>query len=195
MATWNGICAASADDAKEASGTVTLADTPNILLSAGTHWAGLRFPGCPVANSEPIVSAVLTLELVAGNTDPGALVFYGEAADNAAAFTTAASNISDRTRTAANVPWSSGALGGGDKASPDLAAILAEITSRPGWAAGNAVALILDATATTSLRFTSYDSSTTLCARLVVEYGGGQPAVIRGRFVPGMGRPHIQQGW
>lgn len=176
MATWNGICGGNSDDAKEASGTVTLADT-QILLSAGTHWAGLRFPNCSVPKGAPIVSAVLTLELVAGNTDPGALVFYGEAADNAAAFTTAASNISGRTRTAANVAWSSGALGGGDKNSPDLAAILAEITGRAGYAAGNAVALILDATATTSLRFTSYDGSTSLCARLAVTYGGSMTSM------------------
>lgn len=195
MATWNGICGASADDAKQAGTVMTLTDT-TIILSAGTHWAGLRFPSCTVPKGAPIISALLTLELPDANTDPGALVFYGEAADDAAAFTTAASNISGRTMTAANVSWSSGLLGGGDKTSPDLSAILAEITGRPGYAAGNAIALILDSQSATSLRFRCYDSSTTTCARLTVDYGGdGQPKAARGRLVPGMGRAHGQQGW
>ena len=194
MATWNGICGASADDAKQAGTTVTLNNT-QIILSAGTQWAGLRFPGCSIPKGAAITSAILTLELVADNTDPGALVFYGEAADNAAAFTTAASNISGRAMTTANVAWSSGALGNGDKNSPDLAAILTEITGRSGYAAGNAVALILDATGTTSLRFTSYDSSTSLCARLAVVYSAGQPMAARARQVPGMRQRHGQQGW
>ena len=195
MATWNGICGASSDDAKQAGTTVTLTDAP-IALTAGTHWAGLRFPSCPIANSETINSAVLTLELTAGSTDPGNLVIYGENVDDSATFTTTNNDISGRTRTTASVTWTAGAQGAGDKNAPDLAAILAEITTRAGYAAGNDVALIFDATASTSLRFTSYDTSTSLCARLTVDYGGGgQPKAARGRLVPGMGRAHGQQGW
>lgn len=172
MTTWNGIVGASSDDAKQSGTTVTLTDAP-IALTAGTHLAGLRFPNCPIPNGASISSAVLTLELTAGSTDPGDLVIYGEDIDDAPTFTTGSNNISGRTLTTANVTWAAGALGGGDRNSPDLAAIVAEITTRAGYAAGNDMALILDATASTTFRFTPYDTSTTLCARLAVVYSTG----------------------
>lgn len=178
MALWNGKPLASADDAKQDGTTMTLTDA-QITLSSGVQWGGLRFPNCTIPQGSVIQSAVLTLNLVAGNTSPDGLTIYGEAADNSAAFTTGASNISNRTRTSANVVWSGTSLGGGDKTAPDVAAVVSEIISRPGWASGNALSLVLDSMASSSFRFTAYDSSTTLCARLDVTTAEGAAVKMR----------------
>ncbi len=169
MATWNGIVGASSDDAKQAGTTVTLTDSP-IILTAGTHWAGLRFQSCPIPNSATINSSTLTLELITGFASPDGMVIYGEDVDDAATFTTGTNDISGRTLTTASVTWTGATLGAGDRSPGDLSAIIAEITTRGGWSAGNDLALIFDAISATSLRFTSYDGSTSTCARLVVDY-------------------------
>lgn len=170
MATWNAIIGASSDDARQAAGVVTLTDA-NIGMSAGTNWAGLRWPSCPIPNGAAISAATLTLNLNSGKTTPNGLIVWGEDEDNAATFAATSNNISGRTMTTASVTWTGGALGTGDKSPPDLSAIVAEITSRAGWAAGNALALILDGVAGMDFEFPAYDGSTTLCARLVVVYG------------------------
>jgi hypothetical protein len=78
-----------------------------------------------------------------------ALTIQAQAADNAATFTTAARNVSSRPRTSAAtaatwspVAWIKGEVGPNQR-TPDLSALVQEVVSRPGWAAGNALALIV----------------------------------------------------
>ena len=175
MAVWDAIIVASSDDARQAAGAVTLTDSP-ILLTAGTAWAGLRFTNCPIPNGSTISAATLTVSFTTSGS-PDGLIIWGEDVDDAATFTTAASSISSRTPTTANVAWTGTLLGTGDKVSPDISTVIAEITSRVGYAAGNDLALLLDAVPTTDFRFTSYDGSTTACARLSVTYGSAAAAM------------------
>lgn len=169
MATWNRSINFPSDDARQAAGTVTLTDAA-ILLSAGTAWAGLRFTNCPIPKGALIVAATLTLNITGGGGSPAGTIIWGEAVDSADTFVASSNNISARTRTTASVTWSSTSLSNGDQNAPDITAILSEITSRAGWAIGNALALHLDAVSGTNLRFTAYDSSSALCARLAVTY-------------------------
>jgi hypothetical protein len=55
-----------------------------------------------------------------------------------------------------------------------VTSIVQEIVNQGGWASGNAMALLLYGVAS-CLQITNYDTSTTLCARLAIDYteGGG----------------------
>ena len=69
--------------------------------------------------------------------------------------------------------WSGTDIGTGDH-NLTVTSIVQEIVDQGGWASGNAMALLLYGVAA-SLRITSYNTSTTLCARLAIDYteGGG----------------------
>ena len=172
MATWSGACGASADDAKQSGTAVILAATMSVANA--TNYLGVRFPNVTVPQGATINSATLTVDVPSAAFDtPNGVTWYGELATNAAAFTTTASDITNRALTSATLVWSGSDIGAGDKALT-VTSIVQEIVNQGGWASGNAMALLLYGVAA-SLRITNYDTSTTLCARLAIDYteGGG----------------------
>ena len=90
-----------------------------------------------------------TIQFIAKETYNGAasLVFHGQAADNPATFTSATSNVSNRPRTSASVNWTPPAWTAGEETpnqrTPDLKNVIQEIVSRPGWASGNALVIVV----------------------------------------------------
>ena len=57
---------------------------------------------------------------------------------------------------------------GPNQRTPNLASIVQEIVSRPGWSPGNAIALVITGTGTRIA--VAYDDSPALAAKLVVHY-------------------------
>jgi hypothetical protein len=149
--------AASADDAEEvvSSGIVSISGTSIALQD--DRIAGFRFDGVEIPQGATIASAWIQFTsastIVSGGTAAAVVDIYGENADDAAAFTTGAADISSRTQTTASVEWSfpqsSGASAwtigyrGANQRTPDLATIVQEIVDRAGWASGNAMAFTL----------------------------------------------------
>lgn len=173
MATANLIVAASADDAREQAGTVTLTD-PNISLNAGTQYYGTRFLSAPMAQGATISSAILTYSVnTTASDDPNGATIKGELVANAAAFTTATNDVSNRynnTPTTATATWSGTNIGTGDK-TVDVTTVVQEIVNQGSWVAGNALVLILKALGgATALVLKAYDGSTSLCPRLTITY-------------------------
>ena len=172
MATWSGACGASADDAYQNGTAMSL--TALMSVTSATHYLGVRFPNVTVPQGATINSATLTVNVPSTiNDTPAGVTWYGELATNAAAFTTTASDITNRARTSATTVWSGSDIGTGDH-DLTVTSIVQEIVNQGGWASGNAMALLLYGVAA-SLRITNYDTSTTLCARLAIDYteGGG----------------------
>ena len=172
MATWSGACGASADDAKQ--GTV-MSLTATMSVANATNYLGVRFPNVTVPQGATINSATLTVNVPSTTADtPNGVTWYGELATNAAAFTTTASDITNRALTSATLVWSGSDIGAGDKALT-VTSIVQEIVNQGGWASGNAMALLLYGVSSCTIQITSYDTSTTLCARLAIDYtaGGG----------------------
>ena len=172
MATWSGACGASADDAYQNGTAMSL--TALMSVTSATHYLGVRFPNVTVPQGATINSATLTVNVPSTiNDTPAGVTWYGELATNAAAFTTTASDITNRARTSATTVWSGTDIGTGDH-DLTVTSIVQEIVNQGGWASGNAMALLLYGVAA-SLRITNYDTSTTLCARLAIDYteGGG----------------------
>jgi hypothetical protein len=141
-----------ADDGDETdTGSVRLTKT-NLNLGSGSAGAittvGLRFSGVQIPNGATIANAQVQFTAYEAGTAATNLSIWAERADNSAALTTSSSNISARPRTNAVVPWpvppwpTVGAAGA-DQLTPNLATLLQEVVSRPGWASGNALTLVI----------------------------------------------------
>jgi hypothetical protein len=167
--------AASANDGDETdTGSVRLTKT-NLNLGSGSAGAvttvGLRFTGVQIPNGATIASAEVQFAVHEAATADTNLSIWAERADNSAAFTTSSSNISSRLRTSAVVtwpvpPWPTIGAASGDQVTPNLATLLQEVVSRPGWASGNALTLIIAGNG----------------RRAAKSFEGGAPPVLRVAF-------------
>ena len=103
------------------------------------------------------------------------LRFEAQAADHAPAFTTAAQGISTRAREPGSVdwsppPWPSVGAAGPDQRTPNLASLVQAVVDRPGWASGNALALIVTGSGTGKRTASSFNGNPAGAALLHVEY-------------------------
>jgi len=155
----------SSDDAEEySSGGMNLTSSDlELVQESSLQTIGMRFQGVNIPPGSQVTSAYIqfTCDEVK-NVNPCNLVIQGQAADNAATFTTSARNISSRKRTGASVNWSPPdwtltRQAGPDQRTPDLSAIIQEIVNRSGWSQGNALAVII--TGTGARVASSYDRS------------------------------------
>lgn len=155
--TLNVPIAASSDDAEEAGGaTKTMflnsGDLEMVRDNGADQTVGLRFAGVAVPPGATISNAYVQFTTQAtGATAVTSLTIKGEAADNPGTFTTTLGNISARATTSAAVGWSvpiwtSVGAAGQDQRTPNLATVVQQLVSRPGWANGNAIVLIITGT-------------------------------------------------
>jgi hypothetical protein len=155
--TLNVPIAASSDDAEEAGGaTKTMflnsGDLEMVRDNGADQTVGLRFAGVAVPPGATITNAYVQFTTQAtGATAVTSLTIKGEAADNPGTFTTAIGNISARATTSAVVGWSvpiwtSVGAAGQDQRTPNLATVVQQLVSRPGWTNGNAIVLIITGT-------------------------------------------------
>ena len=146
--------ASGSDDAEErASGSVSTGSSDLELTfdQGGNQTVGLRFTDVTIPRGATILSAWVQFQTDETDSEPTDLLLEGEATDDAATFTTASSSLSTRARTIAAVPWSpapwnSTGERGPDQRSPDVSAIIHEITLRAGWTSGNSLVLLITGT-------------------------------------------------
>ncbi len=99
-----------------------------------------------------------------------------EAADDAAPFRSTAFDITDRPTTPTAVTWDPpewlivGAAGP-EQQTPDLAPLLQQVVNRPGWSAGNALALLITGTGNARTA-ESYDGDPSAAPLLEIVYLG-----------------------
>jgi hypothetical protein len=140
--------AAAADDAEQTPSTGAI-DTDPTDLDFGIDRAGLRFTAVAIPPMATILSAHIQFTADQAFGDNGAtvtnLAIIGEAADNAAPYTTTPFNMTSRSATLAAVAWTPPAWAinqsGPAQLTPDLRNIIQEIVDRPGWQSGNALAM------------------------------------------------------
>jgi hypothetical protein len=170
---------ANADNAEQYGSTVTVGGIEEDLDFFNRNYVGMRFqldipPGATINEAE--------LELIARKDRKGStetVRIYCEAADNAAAFTSATNDISSRSLTTKYKNWSTSKKWKRNKSydSPDFAAVLQEVISRPGWTANNYVVVIVKSNTqeSDSLRSTrreayGYGSNSSKAPVLSVDY-------------------------
>jgi hypothetical protein len=142
----------SADDVEErvSDGNVKLSSSDlELVLERTQQIIGIRFDDIAIPPGVTIISA--HLQFTADELDSVAtqLSILGESTNNAPTFTNQAFNISNRTTTDASVLWQVDpwlVIGQSDSSqrSPDLSLIVQEIINQPGWAAGSAMAFIIE---------------------------------------------------
>ena len=168
--------ATSTDDAEEFSaGSMYLNSTTlqMVLYSGGNQTVGMRWTSLAIPPGSTISAAYIQFTAKEAQSDSTYLYIRGQAADNPATFATGSLNISSRPRTTATATWQPASwptVGAATAAqrTPDLTAVIQEVVSRPGWASGNALAIVINGI---GLR-TAYtlDGSATLAPLLHVDF-------------------------
>jgi len=144
--------ATGADDAEERldTGAVSLSSSDLELVrddnGAVAQLVGIRFANMSIPAGSTIEQAWLEFATDETSSEPTALTIRAQATDDAAPFSSSTGNLSARPRTTASVAWAPDAWDtlGERHSSPDLAAVVRAIIDRPGWQAGNALALLID---------------------------------------------------
>jgi chitodextrinase len=174
-----GALGGGTDDAEEnlGSGSVKLTSGDLELGFDGStaQMVGMRFAGVDVPQGATILSATLQFTVDEATGGAASLLFRGEGSNDAAPFTGASEDASARPTTGASVPWSpptwvSKGDAGPAQRPPDLAAIVQEIVSRPGWVPGNAIAILVTGTGKRTAE--SYEGGASVAPRLSVIYQG-----------------------
>jgi hypothetical protein len=171
---------AAADDAEEAqSGNVRL-DSQDLELTfdKSPQLVGLRFQAVPVPRGARIVAAHLQFQAESTSTGPCGVQIRGEAADHAPPFAARAGDLSSRPLSSSAVAWTPAAwrvrgAAGADQRSPDISGVIGEIVARPGWKAGNPLALLVSGTSrapSESRIAESYDGQPAGAPVLHIEY-------------------------
>ena len=169
--------AAGPDDAEEHSdGSVSLTSSDLEMMIDGTPQkvVGLRFAGLSIPAGSSVTGAYVQFQADESQSEATTLSIRGEAADNAAAFTTGSGSLTARLGTGtqaavswpAILPWTAGQAGT-EQRTPDLSPVIQEIVGRPGWRSGNALALLI--TGSGKRTAVSYDGAASGAAILHLE--------------------------
>jgi len=146
--------AASGDDAEEQPNLKVVINSKNLQLVHDTadQTIGLRFPKLDVPPGATVLTAWIQLTSDQAQSEPTSLTIRGNAADNAATFSTKKANVTSRPRTTASVAWSdvppwtlAGETGPAER-TPELWPIVQEIVSRAKWKRKNAIAFVIGGT-------------------------------------------------
>lgn len=115
------------------------------------------------------------IELIASKNQSGSFNFNikAEKIANSATLSNSKSSISSKTKTSNSVTWSgsNSFTAGTSYRSPDISAVLKEITNQSGWSSNNSITFILERSSGTR-KFLSNDYSLSKSAKLVVNYKG-----------------------
>ena len=139
----------------------------------GDQKVGLRFRNVRVPQGITITNAVIEFAATDANSEATDLEIFGEAVDDAAAFTSATNDISDRAKTVASVDWSVPAWAATNDVdqTPNLAAVVQEIVDRSGWCGGQDMAFIIENDLNNGPRRAySYDNDPSRAPVLRIEY-------------------------
>ncbi len=174
--TFSTIVASGDDDAEEivSTGAMDLTSSDlELIFDNADQYVGMRFTNVTIPQGAYVTKAYIQFSVDEFNSDPANLTFVGQAADNAATFTTNTKDISSRSLTSATVSWNVPAWTVQDEAgekqrTPDIKNILNEIIGRKGWKSGNA--LVIGVTGSGKRNAHAYNGKPLLAPKLVVEY-------------------------
>ena len=170
---------AASDDAEQQSdGTVLNSSDLELLDDKSEHQVvGLRFTQVSIPPGATITRAYVQFTADKSSATTAPMSIYGQATDSAATFSGARGDVSNRPRTTAAAAWSPAAWSAGKRGAAqqtsDLTAVVQEIVSRPRWASGNALAVIIAGTSSNKRVAESFDTSANKAPALYVEWTTG----------------------
>jgi hypothetical protein len=143
---------ANPDDAEETTANIMQRGDGDLDMMNDSNGnklvVGTRFQGVAIPPGATITNAYLQFQADEAHSVATNLTIRGQAADNPSVFGTTNGDLSSRPTTTASQtwtvdPWLAVGDAGTAQRSPNLAAIIQEIVSRPGWTSGNAVVLLI----------------------------------------------------
>jgi len=159
---------------------LTFDDNPN--ENRGNQTVGLRFPNLQIPQGAIVSNAYLQFTVDEANSEATSVTIRAEDVNNSSPFADVFNELTTRTTTSAstvwnNIPtWSTIGLAGADQRTPDLSAIIQEVTDRSGWQRGNALSFIIDGSGQRTAE--SYDGSPGQAALLCFEYNSCTPPPV-----------------
>ncbi len=164
---------ARADDA-HGKKFATLQRLNEPALSVGLNRAAMRFCNVEVPQGAEIVNATLKICAYSGGLGGQVnAVVTAEAADNVSEFSSS-HRLANVMNSDASAVWTWDSAWSADTwyDSPDLGAVIQEIVNRPGWSAGNALAILCvgDHSAGSDRQFWSYDGDPARAPQLEITY-------------------------
>ncbi len=148
-----------------------------LVYDTSSQVIGMRFVGVNIPAGATIVSAAIQFKVDEVSSQNISLKIQGEASANASAFTSATRNISSRFRTKNFVTWAPPSWSvkreaGAKQMTPNLAPIIQEIVSQPGWVSGNSLVVII--TGSTGKRIAkAFEGDAAGAPLLHIEYNNG----------------------
>ena len=164
--------AAGEDDVRITRGT-SMQNLTEASLGIGTSNAGMRFTGVSIPAGARIVRAVLKVHtLTSGLYTTFTATIRAEAADNADTFSSQPINTAAVTTASQSWPLTTGWQADTWYQTPDISSAVQEVIDRPGWAANNALAIIIQgsSSAANDRKFWSYDGDPANAAQLEITY-------------------------
>lgn len=157
--------AASADDAYQASGTVTV-NGVTILLNAGTRYGGLSFPTAanPIPQGQSLTQAILYIYAANTSSDDPTITIRGHKVVNSTQFAGTASEISNRynsegtTATISHEATNIGTAAYGI----DVTAAMQELVNQAGWTSSSRATFLLMGSAASTLQFRAWDNGSSI---------------------------------
>jgi len=141
-----------------------------------SYWTGLRFNGINVPKGGVVTNAYILFTSYEAETNTSSVLIYAEATNNASTFLTNSFNVSTRNRTTSSVNWNIApwyAIGqhGMSQRTPQLTNIINEVLSRPDWAQGNSIGILITNVLDIQDRwFISYDGDPTNAPVLYMQF-------------------------
>ncbi len=164
----------SGDDVEEQANGWLYTNSSDLELTLGnsSQTVGLRFRDLPIPQGAAITAAWIQFTADEPDSEPTALELRAVAADDAAAFSgshgVSTLALTNATTAWSPPPWTSVGDDGPDQRTPDLSAVITEVTARPGWAPGNDIAVVITGSGVRTAD--SYDGSPSTAPWLHVEY-------------------------
>jgi hypothetical protein len=172
------------DDVEEnSSGGVSInSNDLELIYDNNAQVVGLRFTGVKIPKGAAITNAYVQFKTDQTSSKLLKLVVNGESSANASAFTSAARNVSKRSRTSSSVIWNplawlkTGETGTAQR-TPNLKSIVQEIINQSNWNSGNSLVIIV--TGTTGKRIAkSFEGDSSGAPLLHVEFSLPVKAVL-----------------
>ena len=139
---------------------------------------GMRFDNLALPAGAIIQHAYLQFTVDEVDLGAASLQLRAEASDDSPALTAANNDLSSRSVTGAvtnwqPAPWTGVGMAGQDQQSPDVSAVIQEVVDRPGWAAGQALTILVTGSGERTAE--SFDGDATAAPRLYVVYINNNP--------------------
>ena len=173
------IVTASSDDAEENTNNGAMDydsdDLEMTNLDGVKQTVGIRFRDIGIPQGATVTNAYIEFVADESQSVTTNLSLYAQAIDNAPTFTSNNYNISSRAKTSVSTAWSGipAWYSGSVYTSPNISSVIQEVINRPGWASGNALAIIITGTGHRTPK--AYDTSTSKAPKLVITYSVTPP--------------------